>query len=325
MTLGSDQTVLALSGGVGGAKLALGLTKILPSAQLSIVINTGDDFEHLGLHISPDIDTHLYALSDRDNPDTGWGRRDETWNFMETIQELGGEDWFQLGDRDLGLHLIRTQLLKQGRSLSDITQTLAARFGIEHQLIPMSDDPVRTIVKTKIDGEAKTVDLPFQRYFVEQRCEPEVTGFYFDGIEVATGSTGLMEQLRDPNLAVVIICPSNPYVSIDPVLGLPGIRQALIDCPAKVVAVSPIVGGKAIKGPAAKMMTELGVSVDPVAIAKHYGDLLDGLVIDQLDIEQAQVIRANGLPVLATDTMMIDLKVKQSLAKQVLDFGLGLF
>ncbi|MBV1915122.1 MAG: 2-phospho-L-lactate transferase [Pseudomonadales bacterium] len=328
MNLKPKQTVLALSGGVGGAKLALGLTKILPPEQLSIVINSGDDFEQLGLHISPDIDTHLYALSGRDNQEMGWGRRDETWNFMETVRELNGEDWFQLGDRDLALHVLRTQQLRQGRSLSKITQSFAKAFGIQHSLIPMSDDPVRTIVKvkenTKSGQQAKIENLPFQRYFVEQQCLPQVVGFSFDGIESATASPDFLHRLNDPDLAAIIICPSNPYVSIDPILALPGVRQTLISSPAKVLAISPIVGGVAIKGPAAKMMAELDVPATPAAIAAHYGDLLDGMVIDQLDSSQAQTIRSTGLPVLVTDTMMVDLQIKQSLATQTLAFALSL-
>ena len=326
MNLKPGQTVLALSGGVGGAKLALGLTKILLPEQLSIVINSGDDFEHLGLHISPDIDTHLYALSGRDNQKLGWGRRDETWSFLETIRELSGEDWFQLGDRDLALHVLRTQQLKQGRSLSEITRSFAKAFGIQHSLIPMSDDPVRTIVKVKTNNgrQAEVEDLPFQRYFVEQQCLPEVVGFSFDGIESATASPGFLHRLNDPDLAAVIICPSNPYVSIDPILALPGIRQALINCPAKVLAISPIVGGTAIKGPAAKMMAELDVPASPAAIAAHYGDLLDGMVIDQLDGNQVESVRSTGLPVLVADTMMVNLQLKQSLATQTLAFALSL-
>ena len=333
MSLKPEQTVLALSGGVGGAKLALGLTRVLPPEQLSIVINSGDDFDHLGLHISPDIDTHLYALSDRDNQELGWGRRDETWSFMESIRELKGESWFQLGDRDLALHVLRTQQLKQGRSLTEITQSFAEAFGIKHGLIPMSDDPVRTVVKTKIAtdnvsanpaGCAETENLPFQRYFVEQRCQPEVAGFCFEGIESATASPEFMKRLNDPNLAVVVICPSNPYVSIDPILLLPGVRQALNDSPAKVIAISPIVGGVAIKGPAAKMMAELEMPASPLSIAAHYNDLLDGLVIDQLDSNQAQAIRSTGLPVLVTDTMMVNLEVKQLLAEATLEFALNL-
>ncbi|MDF1644213.1 MAG: 2-phospho-L-lactate transferase [Pseudomonadales bacterium] len=332
MSLKPEQTVLALSGGVGGAKLALGLTRLLPPEQLSIVINSGDDFDHLGLHISPDIDTHLYALSGRDNPQTGWGQRDETWSFMESIRELKGEDWFQLGDRDLALHVLRTQHLKQGRSLTEITQSFAEAFGIEHTLIPMSDDPVRTIVKTKVKtpvtntktGMAEVEDLPFQRYFVEQRCQPEVAGFCFEGIESAAASPDFVKRLNDSNLAAVVICPSNPYVSIDPILLLPAVRQALINSPAKVIAVSPIVGGVAVKGPAAKMMAELEIPASPLSIAAHYHDLLDGLVIDQLDRSQGQAIRATGLPVLVTDTMMVNLDIKQSLAEAALEFALNL-
>ncbi|MBL4583607.1 MAG: 2-phospho-L-lactate transferase [Pseudomonadales bacterium] len=320
-----NQKILALSGGVGGAKLALGLTQVLPPEQLSIVINSADDFEHLGLHISPDIDTHLYALSNRDNQQLGWGRRDETWSFMDSIGELNDEDWFQLGDRDLALHILRTQRLKQGQNLSGITHSFAESFGIKHALIPMSDDPVRTMIKTgSTEDQPKHEYMPFQRYFVQHQCQPVVTGFHFEGVETATASKQFMAHLADPALAAVIICPSNPYVSIDPILALPDVRIALIESPAKVIAISPIVGGAAIKGPAAKMMKELNVPVNPAAVAAHYGELLDGFVIDQLDSTHEKQISSTGLPVLVTDTMMIDIDIKQLLAQKIIDFALSL-
>jgi LPPG:FO 2-phospho-L-lactate transferase len=245
--------IIALSGGVGGAKLALGLSRVLPPGDLTVVANTGDDFEHLGLSISPDIDTLLYTLAGLDNPATGWGRRDESWNFMAALEALGGETWFRLGDRDLATHIERTRRLRAGESLSQITDDFRRRFGIAARILPMSDDPVRTRVKTK-DGW-----LDFQPYFVRHRCEPVITAIEFAGAADARPQPELLAALADPALSAVIICPSNPFISIEPILALRGVRAALRDCAAPVVAVSPIIGGHAVKGPTAKMMQELGL------------------------------------------------------------------
>ena len=300
---------IAFSGGVGGAKLTLGLSKILPPECLSIVANTGDDFEHLGLNICPDIDTLLYTLSDLNNKTLGWGRTDESWQFMAALKELEGESWFQLGDKDLALHTLRTQLLKEGQSLTAVTRQLGQRLGINHDVIPMSDKPVRTIVKTSV-GE-----LPFQHYFVREQCQPAVSGFHFDGIESAQASPFFLEALQHPQLAAVIICPSNPFVSIDPILSLPGIREKMQN--TNVIAVSPIIGGKAIKGPAAKMMHELNMPCTATAVCQHYSQLINGFVLDTIDADQAPAIESIGIKTLVTNTVMTSLDDRIQLAKTI--------
>lgn len=266
---------LALTGGIGGAKLALGLAKRLGPDEITFVVNTGDDFEHLGLAICPDVDTLIYTLAEQSNTETGWGRQDETWQFMAALEDLGGETWFRLGDRDLGLHVTRTQMLAHGSTLTEATAHIADSFGIRHRILPMTDDPVRTIVNTP-DGP-----LPFQHYFVRDRCAPRVTGFEFQGIDDARPNPAIPERLDECD--GIIICPSNPFVSIDPIIRLPGFRDALKNCQAPVVAISPIVGGAAIKGPTAKMMAELDIPSTAAKIAEHYGDLLDGFLLDAQD------------------------------------------
>ena len=304
--------ILALCGGVGGAKLALGLYRMLPPDRLVVATNTGDDFEHLGLHVSPDLDTVLYTLSGLNNPETGWGRANETWTFMQALRDLGGETWFLLGDGDLALHVERTRRLRAGETLTQLTADFAARLGIRATLLPMSDDPVRTLIHSA-DGV-----LPFQHYFVRLRCEPIARGFTYDGVERATPNPALMDALAAPGLAMVVICPSNPYLSVDPILALPGVRPALVECTAPVVAVSPIVGGRAVKGPAAKIMAELGVPPTQSAIARHYDGLIDGLVVDDADAGELADV---GLPVETTRTLMKTIEDRDALAEHVLAFG----
>ena len=304
--------VLALCGGIGGAKLALGLYRHLAPGALSVAVNTGDDFEHLGLHISPDIDTVLYTLSGTDNPDTGWGRADETWTFMAALEALGGETWFRLGDGDLALHVERTRRLGAGESLSEVCAAFARRFGLDARILPMTGDPLRTVVHTP-DGP-----LPFQHYFVRKRCEPRVTGVTFAGAEAARPNPEILRALADPALGAVVICPSNPYLSIDPILAVPGMRIALGACPAPVVAVSPLVGGRAVKGPTAKIMAELGVPVTNAAIAAHYEGLIDGLVLDRADRAEAAEI---AVPALVTETVMTSLEDRIALAAAALGFA----
>jgi LPPG:FO 2-phospho-L-lactate transferase len=311
----SNGPVLALSGGVGGAKLALGLSRFMAPERLTIVANTGDDFVHLGLHVSPDIDTLVYTLSGLANTELGWGRAGETWAFMAALKALGGETWFQLGDGDLAMHVERGRRLAAGESLGAITADLSARLGITAAILPMSDDPVRTIVETP-DGP-----LDFQHYFVRERCAPTVTGFRFQGVETAQAQPGFLDALNDPDLAAVIICPSNPFISIDPILALSGARAALAACPAPKIAVSPIVGGRAIKGPTAKMMGELGMPATAAAVAAHYGDLIDGFVIDQADAATADDLRAASLHVHVTNTIMKSVEDRENLAREVLGFG----
>ena len=304
-----DGPVVALSGGLGGAKLALGLYRILPPGALTVVANTGDDFEHLGLAISPDIDTLLYTLSGEANLELGWGRRDETWTFMAALEKLGGETWFRLGDGDLATHVERTRRLAAGESLSEITDDFRRRLGISARLLPMSDDRVGTRLRTA-EGW-----LDFQDYFVRRHCAPVVREIAFAGAEKARPQPAFLAALTDRTLRAVVICPSNPFISIDPILSLPGVREGLRACAAPVIAVSPIIGGKAVKGPTAKMMTELGLPVDAVAVARHYGDILDHYVADEID---ANEVGGLGVPVTLAPTLMRSLEDRDALAGVVL-------
>jgi LPPG:FO 2-phospho-L-lactate transferase len=301
-----------LSGGVGGSKLALGLSRVLRPGALTVAANTGDDFEHLGLHISPDIDTLIYTLGGVQNRETGWGRENETWSFMAALSELGGETWFKLGDRDLAAHVERTRRLAAGETLSAITSDMARSFGIQSRIVPMSDDRVRTRVITQ------SGILDFQRYFVEARCAPEVIGFIFDGAERAQPHPDILLAIANPDLRAIIVCPSNPYISVDPVLALPGLRAALAASAAPVIAVSPIIGGQAVKGPTAKMMRELGRTVDVLTIAAHYRGLIDGLVIDTADGDWASKL---GIPTLTRPVLMQSLSDRDDLAKAALEFA----
>jgi LPPG:FO 2-phospho-L-lactate transferase len=304
--------VVALSGGIGGAKLALGLYRLLPPDALMVVCNTGDDFEHLGLCISPDLDTLMYTLAGIANPETGWGRANETWSFMAALAQLGGATWFRLGDADLATHVERTRRLAAGESLSAIADDFRRRLGVRARIVPMCDEPVRTMVHTE-DGV-----LPFQRYFVEQRCEPKVSGFEFQGASAARPTPDLLQALESEHLEAAVICPSNPFISIDPILAVPGVRAALAGCRAPVVAISPIIGGRAVKGPTAKMMAELGMPASARAVAQHYGGLLDGFVLDEVDAAETAGI---DLPCLATRTLMASEADKRALAAAVLAFA----
>src|SRR5262245_9673845 len=310
--VGTTGHVLALCGGIGGAKLALGLYQVLPPDGLTVVVNTGDDFEHLGLHVSPDLDTVLYTLAGWSDPVRGWGRADETWHFMESLQALGGPDWFRLGDRDLAMHVIRTQWLQRGETLTAFARHVTQRMGIRAHILPMSDDPVRTFVDTS-EGP-----LAFQNYFVERHCEPVVTGMRFDGSERARPSPELLQAFARPDLAAIVIGPSNPYLIVDPVRSIAGIRTALSAAAAPVIAVSPLIGGKAVKGPTAKIMAELGIPATAQAIATHYGDLLDGLVIDEDDAADAPRL---GIRTEVSSTLMRDLDDRRRLARHVLLFA----
>lgn len=302
---------VALAGGVGGAKLVDGLAAVLPAGDLTVIVNTGDDFEHLGLTICPDLDTVTYTLAGVANPETGWGRADETWSFMETLEQLGGPAWFKLGDRDLALHVERTVRLRSGDPLSQVTRQLAARLGVGVRLIPMSDQPVRTIVET---AEGR---LAFQEYFVARRCEPAVRGFRFEGADRASPAQGVLEAVAECEL--LVICPSNPWVSIDPILAVPGMREALVGIPS--IGVSPIVGGAAIKGPAAKMYRELGIEPSALAVAGHYSGLLHALLIDAADADQSAAIAGLGIQPLVTDTLMHDRPGRTRLASELLAFA----
>lgn len=303
-------TLLALTGGVGGAKLALGLAKVLPPDDVVFVVNTGDDFEHLGLHISPDVDTLTYTLAEVANPVAGWGRKDETWRFMDALERFGGETWFRLGDADLALHLHRRTLLNAGKGLTAATNEIASRLGVRHTILPMSDDPVRTRVITP-DGP-----MAFQHYFVRDRCEPRAVGFEFAGADKAKVNPAIALE----SVTAIVICPSNPFVSVDPILAVNGMRDALLATGAPIVAVSPIVGGRAIKGPTAKMMRELGVPTTTVAVAEHYAGFVSHFVIDEVDACARTDVAALGMETTALQTVMTTLDDRVQLARAVLGF-----
>lgn len=304
--------IAALAGGVGGAKLAFGLSRVITSGKLSVIINTGDDFEMFGLYISPDVDTVSYTLAGLANPLTGWGQVDESWQVFQALSRLGGPTWFRLGDHDLALHMERTRLMRSGLSLTSVTQELCGRMGIKDRILPMSDQAVRTIVKT-VDGRS----LGFQEYFVKEQCVPEVVGFDFVGIETARPTSNVKIALAEADL--ILICPSNPWVSIDPILHLEGIRDQMAGKP--VVAVSPIIGGKTIKGPAAKMFLELGMDPSSFEVARHYRDLLTGFVLDTQDENEASHISEMGIIPFVTQTIMRTDDDRIQLAKEVLNFG----
>lgn len=300
---------LAITGGVGGAKLALGLAKLLGPREVTFAVNTGDDFEHLGFRICPDVDTLTYTLAELSNRELGWGRADESWSFMSALATLGGETWFKLGDRDLALHTRRTTMLNSGVTLTEVTRRISESLGVSHPIVPMSDDPVQTRVHTA-QGP-----LAFQHYFVRERCQPAVTGFEFAGIDDATLNPLIVETLRDAR--GIIICPSNPYVSIDPLLAIPGARELLRSSGVPIVAVSPIIGGKAIKGPTAKMMRELNVPVTATEVAAHYGDLLSGFIVDATD---ADLDGRLNVPTIVAQSVMVTLEDRIALASVALEF-----
>jgi len=306
---------IALCGGVGGAKLALGLDHVLRYEELNIVVNTADDFQHLGFYISPDIDTLLYTLSDLNNKEQGWGREDESWNFMAACETLGIESWFQLGDRDLATHVFRTQGYKQGLTLSEITKLISQQLKIKSKIIPMSDDSVKTIVNTDIGK------LSFQEYFVKHACSPEVSEIKFKDIGKAKASIEFDSLLNEENLNAIIICPSNPFLSIDPILSLHDIRQRLKDCSAPVIVVSPIVNGQAMKGPTVKIMQEFNMTCDVVTIAKFYADIADGMIIDTMDAEYIEDIETIGIKTYTGNIIMNSLQDKISLAESVIQFS----
>jgi len=307
----TDRKFLALAGGVGGAKLALGLARSLPADRLTVVVNTADDFEHWGLYICPDLDTVTYTLAGIANPETGWGLKDETWNVLAAMAKVGGETWFRLGDKDIAKHLERTRRLKAGEPLSSIMADLAKRLGTDTAIAPMSDQPVRTMVTTE-KGE-----LAFQDWFVRLRCEPVVRSVRFAGVEEARPHPALIDLA---GARAVIVCPSNPFVSVAPILALPGVREALARAKVPRVAVTPIVGGQAVKGPAAKMLAELGHDVSALGVARFYKGLIDGFVLDRQDSGLAGQIEALGMRVRIANTLMNDDMDKQRLAKTVLDF-----
>ena len=309
-------TVVALAGGVGGARLAVGLMDVL-GEDLAVVVNTGDDFEHLGLMICPDLDTVMYTLAGINNPETGWGLAGETWEALKALGRLGGETWFRLGDRDLGTHLFRTDQLARGQRLTEVTAGMCSALGVRAQVLPMCDSPVRTMVHT-----AEGV-LGFQDYFVRRRCEPVVTGFEFVGAERAVASPEV-RGVFGQDVRAIVICPSNPFVSVGPMRAVAEIELLLQARRCPLVAVSPIVGGGAIKGPAGKMMAELGLEVSPLGVARFYAGLVDGLVIDGQDAQYAGAIEDLGMAVLVTETVMADRAGSGRLADEVLGWVEGM-
>lgn len=304
---------MALAGGVGGAKLAYGLYQLVLPENLTIIVNTGDDFEHIGLHISPDLDTVMYTLAELANPVTGWGVKDESWNMMAALARYGGPTWFQLGDRDLATHLLRSQWLHEGYPYNWVTAELCRRLGVRCTILPMSEQPVRTMLLTD-QGE-----LAFQDYFVHRKCQPVVKEIRFAGADTAQPSKEVSNALRNADL--IIFCPSNPLVSIDPILALPSLRRIIAASRAPRMGVSPIVGGAALKGPAAKMMQELGMDVSPSGVARHLQDVLTGLVIDHVDKSQSEAVTALGLRTLITNTVMQNEGERVRLAQEVLNWA----
>ena len=303
--------VVCLSGGVGGAKLLLGLQRIVTPGALTAIVNTGDDFDHLGLRICPDIDTALYTLAGLANTELGWGRRDETWHFMQTLATLGGETWFRLGDRDLALHVERTQKLQAGQSLETFTRDIAERLHLPTTILPMTNDAVRTKVFTDV-GE-----LEFQQYFVRLQCKPKLSSCHFEGAPSASIAPAAIAALQQ-KLRAILIAPSNPYLSIDPILALPDMRELLRANGAPVIAVTPIIGGDAVKGPTAKILRELNKEISPLAIAEHYRGLIDGFVLDERDAHLADRL---GVPVAITDTLMKNTEDKERVARVALELA----
>jgi LPPG:FO 2-phospho-L-lactate transferase len=305
--------IVALCGGVGGAKLADGLQQCLAPGELHVIVNTGDDFEHRGLPICPDLDTVLYTLAGVANASQGWGRADETWRVQSQWRELGIETWFQLGDRDIALHLYRRELQSQGMRLTQISRTLAQRFGVASELLPMCDVPAPTTVLTDA-GE-----MPFQEYFVRQQCRPAVRGFRYG----ATGTVDLTAEIRhaleDGNLDGIVLCPSNPYLSVAPILAVPGMRECLVRARIPIIAVSPLIGGAAVKGPAAKIMQELNLPVSPLEIARGYADFLDAMLIDPADAELLALRESDDPELTAAPIMMRTPGDRRALASICLD------
>ena len=305
------KSIVALAGGVGAARFLDGFARTVDPARLFIIGNTADDTELHGLHISPDLDTVAYTLAGKSNPKPGWGIAGDTFHCLESLRNLGVDAWFQLGDRDLATHLYRTDRLRHGATLSEVTRELAAAWGVKARIAPMSDDRVRTIVKTRRGP------LDFQTYFVRRRSRDTVLGVEFDGARRAQPAAGILDAIR--NGAGVILCPSNPIISIGPILAVPGIRTAIRKTRATVVAISPIVGGRALKGPAARMMKSLGMRVSALGVAELYQDFLDVLILDREDAKLAPKVEALGIRAVVTGAIMTSLTRKKALARATLE------
>jgi LPPG:FO 2-phospho-L-lactate transferase len=303
--------VVVLAGGVGAARFLEGVVQVVDPSRVTVIVNTGDDAEFYGLTVSPDVDIVLFTLAGIVEPSQGWGVRDDTFNALDMLEKLGRERWFLLGDRDLAVHIHRTELLRQGLTPSGVTDDLRRRLGLAINVLPMSDQPVRTTIRTP-DGW-----LPFQEYFVKRRQQDDVLEIRYDGAEAADPAPGLLDAIRDAS--AVLISPSNPLVSVGTILALPGVRDALRTTDAKIVGISPIVGGATIKGPADRMMRGLGMEVSAVGVARAYADFLDVLVIDQEDADLAAGVEAEGVRAVVTDTIMRTLDVKRALARVTLE------
>jgi LPPG:FO 2-phospho-L-lactate transferase len=303
-------SIVAISGGVGGAKLALGLDRVLRAGELTVVVNTGDDFDHFGLRVCPDLDTVLYTLAGMADPVQGWGRRDETWTLMQTLAALGEETWFKLGDSDTALHVARTHRLNHGATLTQVMEQFRTRLGVASRILPMTDERVETRIDTD-EGE-----LAFQDYFVRRRCAPRALSIRFAGAADALPASGVVSALASPTLEAIVLCPSNPYLSIDPLLAVVKLRESLENRAAPLIAVSPLIGGRAVKGPTAKIMQELGIPMTSTSIYEHYRGLIDAIVVDSGDADAANQI---PIPVFSTATLMISLDDRLRLARFVLD------
>ena len=306
--------ILALSGGVGGAKLCRGLDQITDKDELVIIANTGDDFLYLGFYISPDIDTLIYTLAGENNIETGWGRTDETWKAHNVMRELGADNWFKLGDKDLEMHVYRSKEIQNGTSLTEITQKVSKIWNINSKILPMSNHSVKTIIESDIGT------LSFQEYFVKKKCTPKVESITFKNKKAKTSQT-VLDEMNDKNLTAIVFAPSNPYLSIDPILSLSKIKTFLHTSSTPVIAVSPVVDGQAIKGPTTKIMTELGIEPSAVTIAKHYDGLIDGLILDVLDQSLVSQVEDMGIRTKVMNTVMHNDQDKIQLARGVLDFA----
>ena len=302
--------IVALGGGVGGAKLAHGLSKILSPDELTIIVNTGDDFNHFGLYISPDLDTICYTLSERANVKTGWGRNEDSFNVLEEIRAYGGPDWFTLGDKDIALHMERTRLMQNGLTLTQASLKLETMMGLKHKILPMSNEKVSTIVHTN-----EYANMSFQDYFVSHKFQPVVKGFTFEGIKKAIPAHEAITALEESE--AIIICPSNPFVSINPIIALDNIREILQN--KYVVAVSPIVGGKAVRGPLGKMLAELGYEVHPSAIIDLYKDFLDCIFVDMNDQNTKLKNNPSGIIIKVENILLPDIKTRMVLAKNIIN------
>jgi len=308
--------ICALAGGVGGAKLASGLQDVVPPGDLSVVVNTADDFDLWGLHICPDLDTVMYTLAGISNPETGWGIVNESFATLNMLERYGEETWFKLGDRDLATHVFRTHRMRSGETLTEVTAGLSGALGVDNALLPMSDEPVSTVLET---AEGR---LEFQEYFVRRGQRDEVLGIELRGIEEARPTEGVLAAISGAD--AIVLCPSNPVVSIGPILALPGVMEILASSSVPKVAVSPIVGGRALKGPADRMLASLGHEVSATGVARMYAGLVDGMVIDRIDENERAGIEGIGMRVLVTESVMRDAEDRARLASETLEFGAGM-